>query len=238
MRELIGADPQTLSPQLQAHLDSCAECREWRAQLQGFDARIRHALQIDPQKLGIEPRGRILPMPVRSPAAARRSWYRGLSIAGSLAAGLLVAMTLWITRPSASLASEVVTHVEGEPDSWHRTEPVTAAQLADVLRRTGVRLGPGMDTVVYASSCRFRGRLVPHLVVTTASGPVTVLILENEHVKGHVSFAEDGFSGLLVPASTGSVAIISRTPMALEQPAADVLRALDAANQPRDVGLR
>lgn len=238
IRECIGADPQSLSAQVQAHVDSCPECREWQAQMQGLDARIRQALLLDPQKLGIERRGRVVAMPDRSPVPGRRTWYRGLSIAGSLAAGLLVAMALWVSRPSPSLASEVVTHVEGEPDSWHRTEPVAGSQLAGVLRITGVKLGPGMSPVVYASSCRFRGHLVPHLVVRTPSGPVTVMILEHEHVKGNEPFKEDGFTGLLVPAPQGSVAILSRTPMALEQPAAEVLRALESANQPPEAANR
>ena len=36
--------------------------------------------------------------------------------------------------------------------------------------------------------------------------------------------------GLLVPVGTGSVAVLSRTPMSLEQPASNVVKALQSAN--------
>jgi hypothetical protein len=86
-----------------------------------------------------------------------------------------------------------------------------------------------MQPVVYANSCYFRGHFVPHFVVTTAAGPVTVMILMHEHVSAAQQFNEDGYSGLLVPARNGAVALISRTPMALEQPARDVVHALESA---------
>jgi hypothetical protein len=127
------------------------------------------------------------------------------------------------------LAGEIVAHVEGEPNSWHETNLVPAEKLDAVLRKSGVKLGTGMEPVVYASSCWFRGHFVPHVVVTTKHGPVTVMILLNEQVTVAQQFNEDGYSGLLVPASTGSVAVLSRTPMALEKPAADVVHALQSA---------
>lgn len=230
-RELIGADPQAVS--VQEHLSGCPACQAYLAEMLRLDAKIRRALDFDPQSLQRAAPDRPAVTPLTrgvQPAIRRRSGPRGLALAASLAAGLLIAATLWVSRPSATLASEIVTHVEGEPASWTRTEPVSSAELAEVLNKSGVNLGSGMGPVVYASSCFFRGRFVPHLVVMTKSGPVTVMILTHEHVRTEKSFDEDGYAGLLVPARNGSVAILSRRPMALEQPANDVLRALGAAN--------
>ena len=149
------------------------------------------------------------------------------AFAASVAAALVIGSVLWLTRPPESLAAEVVTHVEGEPDSWQKTEPVPSEKLDAVLRKSGVNLGPGMLPVVYASSCWFKGHFVPHVVVTTPHGPVTVMILLHEQVNTSLQqFQADGYSGLLVPARTGSVAVLSRTPMKLDEPAADVVRAL------------
>jgi hypothetical protein len=155
---------------------------------------------------------------------------RLFAFAASVAAALVVAFTLWLSRPAESLAAEIVTHVEGEPKSWYETEPVDADRLDAVLRKSGVKLGQGMQPVVYASSCWFRGHFVPHFVVMTKKGPVTVMILLNEKVPAAQQFNEGGFSGLLVPVRTGSVAVLSRTPMSLEQPASDVVKALQSAN--------
>jgi hypothetical protein len=163
-------------------------------------------------------------------AVAKHQRPRLFALAASVAAALVVAFTLWLSRPPESLAAEIVTHVKGEPHSWSQTQPVEADRLDAVLRKSGVKVGPGMRTVVYASSCWFRGHFVPHFVVTTKDGPVTVMILLNEKVHTARQFNEDGYSGLLVPARTGSVAVLSRTPMSLEQPARDVVKALQSVN--------
>lgn len=155
---------------------------------------------------------------------------RLFAFAASVAAALVVALTLWLSRPSETLAAEIVTHVKGEPNSWYQTQPVASDRLETVLRKSGVRLGEGMQPVVYASSCWFRGHFVPHFVVMTKDGPVTVMILRNEQVPAAQQFNEAGYSGLLVPARAGSVAVLSRTPMSLEQPASDVVKALQSAN--------
>ncbi len=228
-RELIGADPREISPELEAHLSSCAECRAYRQEVQVLDERLRRALEFDPSPLQHAAVRKI----EAAPSAWRRYRSRAVAFATSLAAALLIAAGLWLSQPSQTLASEIVTHVEGEPASWDATAPVGSAQLASVLSKSRVRLGPGLGPVVYASSCRFRGQLVPHLVVTTPSGPVTVMILQHEHVLKKQTFSEDGLQGLLVPASNGGgIAILSRTPMALEPPARDVLRALESASPP------
>jgi hypothetical protein len=157
---------------------------------------------------------------------AKHTRPRQFAFAASVAAALVIGGVLWLSRPPESLAAEIVTHVEGEPNSWQKTEPLSAEKLDALLKKTGVNLGPGMLPVVYASSCWFRGHYVPHVVVTTKDGPVTVMILQHEKVNAAQQFNEDGFSGLLVPARTGSVAVLSRTPMNLGKPAAEVVHAL------------
>lgn len=171
----------------------------------------------------------VLRQKTRAPVAKQKN-PRLFAFAASVAAALLIGSILWLSRPSESLAAEIVTHVEGEPNSWKQTQPLPADKLDAILRKSGVRLGTGMDPVVYASSCWFRGHFVPHVVVTTRDGPVTVMILLHERVRAAQQFNEDGFVGLLVPAPTGSVAVLSRTPMNLEKPAADVVHALQPAN--------
>ena len=254
-RELIGAVPGEASPELLEHLKNVPRMpglsrRDARVRCQAAP-RAGVGLAEDPGRA--RPAG---PMPKPTSARRRRvrrarrirtvlqpaqpspcsnkrahalrehTRPRVFAFAASVAAALVIGSVLWLSRPPESLAAEVVTHVEGEPNSWQKTEPLPAEKLDAVLRKSGVNLGPGMPPVVYASSCWFRGHFVPHVVVTTKDGPVTVMILQHEKVNAAQQFNEDGFSGLLVPARTGSVAVLSRTPMNLEKPAADVVRAL------------
>jgi hypothetical protein len=244
-RELIGADPEATSPELLSHLAKCPECQAYRDQLIALNAKIRQALKLDWDKVqptATQAAGRpaALPPAVRSnvtpfrrsrrPAVAKHLRPRLFAFGVSVAAALVVAFTLWLSRPPESLAAEIVTHVKGEPNSWQQTQPVGAGKVDAVLHKSGVKLGQGMQPVVYASSCWFRGHFVPHLVVMTKDGPVTVMILLNEKVQAAQQFNEEGYSGLLVPVRTGSVAVLSRTPMPLEQPASDVAKALQSAN--------
>jgi hypothetical protein len=222
-----------------------------------FDATLRRAMELDWQKIqgGSRPAGPMPKPPTPPPgsngtasngpgtgparatvttlqpkaAVVRHTRPRMFALAASIAGALVIGGVLWLSRPPESLAAEIVTHVQGEPNSWQKTEPLPADRLDAVLRKSGVNLGPGMAPVVYASSCWFRGHFVPHVVVTTKDGPVTVMILQHEKVNAAQQFNEDGFSGLLVPARTGTVAVLSRTPMNLEKPAAEVVHALQEA---------
>ena len=58
------------------------------------------------------------------------------------------------------------------------------------MERAGIRFRSDAGMVSYAQSCRFRGENVPHLVVQTDAGPVTVMVLRNEKVTAPVKFAE------------------------------------------------
>jgi hypothetical protein len=100
----------------------------------------------------------------------------------------------------------------GEPGAWRKTDvPVPDAELNAVLRESKIRLAPAAGPVSYASSCYFRGHDVPHLVVQTASGPVTVMVLVHESVSGLTQFDEQGYRGTIVPIpGHGSVAVLMR----------------------------
>ena len=131
-----------------------------------------------------------------------------------MAAGLLLAVGvaggLWVGRPRSSLAEDVVGHMAGEPQAWDRTNRISA-QLPTVLRAAQMRLSPSAGLVSYANSCLFRGYLVPHLVVQSASGPVTVMVLVHESVPAPVRFDEQGYRGMILPMpGHGSVAVLVR----------------------------
>jgi hypothetical protein len=257
-RELMGAVPDEASPELLAHLQSCAQCQAYRDELRVFNDKLRRALELDWQKVQrtalarspvpVPPAQRAVASDQQEPSSppdratvsvlpekesapqARHRRPRLFALAAGIAAASLIGVTLWLSRPPTSLAAEIVTHIEGEPASWRQTQLVPAEKLDAVLRKSSAQLGAGMQPVVYASSCWFRGHFVPHVVVTTPDGPVTVMILLHERVNIAQQFNEDGYTGLLVPAPTGSVAVLSRTPINLGQPAAAVVRALQSAH--------
>ena len=219
----IGGDPQTVSPELNEHLRCCRGCSHLREQMLGFDMQLRRALE-----LSLYPA--VTARKAHWQSARARKWGLGIGLAASLVLGVV----LWLSQPRDALAGQVIDHIAQEPDSWSRTEKVPAATLATILRETGVELRPGTAPVVYASRCDFLGHQVPHLVILTEAGPVTIMILTHEHVTGTKRFQIDHYWGLLMPAGVGSVAVVSHTEMSLEEPARNVVHALEAALDYRD----
>jgi Protein of unknown function (DUF3379) len=125
----------------------------------------------------------------------------------------VVAGSLWSSAPGSSLAADVVLHMKEEPQAWRSDEAVQSAQLEDVLRDAHLRLATGAGIVSYANSCAFRGHRVPHLVIQTEAGPVTVMVLVHEIVPKPVQFEEQGYRGVIVPvAGHGSLAMLTRGP--------------------------
>ena len=182
-RSATMADPHDPDPDLRAHRESCAECRAFTEQLLRFEARLERALLID-----IPTKPVVLPFAGR--AQGPRRW---MAMAASLLLALVVAAGVWLTLPQRSLAAAVVAHMAGEPDAWQLTDvPVPDADLNGVLKDSKLRLKPAAGVVSYASSCSFRGHKVPHLVVQTQSGPVTVMVLVHEAVRNPKQFDEQG----------------------------------------------
>jgi hypothetical protein len=204
-RRIVGAEPSTQTPQLLTHMAECPACARHREELLRMDQLIYRALnlEMDTQETRVSTMPRGLPR-----------W----AVAASVAAACVLALLAWLAVPRGALAEQLIAHVEGEAQSLVETTDVVEPQrLHQVLARSGVRLRPGAATVSYAMSCWFRGQYVPHLVVQTQRGPVTVLLLTQEqNVKGRQVFDEGGFHGVVVPAPRGALAVLGRDTYAEE----------------------
>ena len=203
-RRRVGAEPQVLDQASRQHMLACPECAGWRRTTLDLDARLLTALRVP------VPDGAAAPRVLSFPAVARRRW---IALAASIAGGVAIGTLLWVGGPRASLADDVVRHLAHEPGAMQRTSaPADPDAVAAVLADAGVRLAPDAGMVSYSNTCRFRGHDVPHLVVQTADGPVTVMILRYERVAARERIDEDGYAGAIVPAGPGSVAVVGRVP--------------------------
>jgi len=221
-RRSAGADPQHLDAAAQAHAEACPGCAGHLRELRSLDARILAALEVPVPVPGTvsAPGGSSTPIV----GLDRRRW---LALAASIVAGVLVGTLLWVAGPQNSLARDLVEHLGHEPEALVVTErPADAAVLDGVLERGGIRLRPEIGTVSYANTCVFRGRRVPHLVVQTERGPVTVMVLRHERPAGPQSFDEQGVAGRIVPAGPGSIAVLGSADADIGQVTADVLAAV------------
>jgi hypothetical protein len=204
-RAAIMADPHNADAELRAHREACAECRAFTEKLLKFESRLERALRVD-----IPPRADVLPF-ARKRGSAATAPPRWMALAASVLLGAAIVGGVWLSLPQPSLAAAVVAHMAGEPEAWQRTEAVPQPELADVLKDSKLRLKPDAGIVSYASSCAFRGHRVPHLVVQTAKGPVTVMVLVHESARQVTPFDSEGYRGTIVPVpGHGSIAVLMR----------------------------
>jgi hypothetical protein len=213
-RRALMADPHDPEAGLREHREGCPDCTLFTEQLSRFESRLDRALRVDlPARTDTV--AQVLPLRAKSRLRSRRGSSLGkgwFAMAASVLLAVVVAGALWLSAPGPSLAADVVTHMGGEPDAWRRTDvPVPGVELQDVLHDSHLRLGNGAELVSYAQSCEFRGHRVPHLVIQTDSGSVTVMVLVHEHVHTMVRFDEQGYRGVIVPvAGHGSLAVLTR----------------------------
>jgi len=213
-RRRVGAEPSVSGDDIEAHRRECAACARHQDELRAMDALIGRALAVDAER-------------IRKIAPRRPRW---LALAASIVIGLSVGLALWISSPRQSLAREVIDHVAHEPAAMTATVLIAPEVLAGVLDPVGTRLRPGIGDVTYARRCIFEWRVVPHLVVQTSQGPVTVLLLRHRNVSGPVRFAEQGYAGVVLPAPRGSIAIVGRDQKDLDGIAQQVFEAVDWGN--------
>jgi len=222
-RRRVGAEPSVSGDEIEAHRRECAACARHQDELRAMDTLIGRALAVDAAR--IRKSGAAV-----SPARITPRRPRWLALAASIVIGLSVGLALWISSPRPSLAREVFDHVAHEPAAMTATVPIASEALAGVLDPAGTRLRPGIGDVTYARRCIFEWRVVPHLVVRTPQGPVTVLLLRHRSVSGPVRLAEQGYVGVVLPAPRGSIAIVGQDLKDLDGIAQQVFEAVDWGN--------
>jgi len=221
-RLLIGADPRSAQAELSEHLRDCQECAQFQREMLSLDDNIRRALEQGPIGVAAAPVASVTAIASARDTSRRKpvSVWSGWALAASLA--VVSVLVMWALRPSDSLARDVVRHVEYESGSWNNREPDQGVLAQDILAKAGVALDMKRDDITYARTCPFRGHLVPHLVVKTPRGPVTVMVLPNEKVKNWTNFHEDGMSGVIMPAPHGSIAVLAQGNQNVDSVAQDI----------------
>lgn len=201
LRTIVGAEPDSTNPEVLAHVERCPECARYRQELQAMDRLIYRALGIEAPEHGGAAHS-------NQRVSTAGLWRMAASV---LVAVLVGSISLWLLAPRDSFAAEVVQHVKHEQASIVRTDQtIEAGKLERVLAASRLRLKPGAARVSYAESCTFRGQQVPHLVVQTERGPVTVLVVADAPMQKQQQIDEGGFRGVIVPAPRGVIAVLGQ----------------------------
>lgn len=205
LHTIVGAEPNSTDPEVLAHIEQCPDCARYRNEMQAMDRLIYRALAVDaPAEKSAD---QVLSPPPQHGGAAR-IWRMAASV---LVAVLVGAMGLWLISPRESFAQEAITHMKHEQASMVRTsDRVDADRLEEILAAARLRLKPGAAHVSYAQSCLFRGQQIPHFVVQTERGPVTVLVVTDAPTQQREQIDEDGVQGVIMPAPRGVIVVLGQ----------------------------
>lgn len=219
LQTAISAEPNSTNPDVLEHLQSCSACATYRDQMQAMDRLIYKALVVSVEEStlsGTNPR-----------TPSKQSWVARWQIAASLVASVLIGTSIWVASTRESFAEQIVAHTDHESFAMVHTDArVGDDVLARILEESGVSLRADAVDVSHAAICRFRGRGVPHFVVQTDEGPVTVMVLtEEKPIETNQRFSEEGYEGMIVPAPKGVLAVLGKD-VSVERATEKVLAAL------------
>jgi hypothetical protein len=185
------------------HAAGCETCGPFLARLREMDAELHQAMSIAvPDGLA----ERVLV--AHGTRRGRAPW--GWAIAASV---LLVAGLAWVAPGmffGRTLAGEAIAHVIHEPQSFRLVSDHSEGMLPKELAAQGVRLARELGRVTYATLCPTSAGKAQHLVVSTAAGPVTLLLFPSDSTRRRRAVVEaDGYAAITLPAARGSIAIVA-----------------------------
>lgn len=219
-RRAVGAEPQRISADANAHMRECPTCAKYAQELQRLDGLIKRALEVPAPQINSVTGGEFV-----APAVQPRRWY---AMAASLLLAVVVGLVAWVgLAPSESVAADVVSHMGHEKDAMTVTDTRVSSQLLDgILQAKGMKLAEPLTDISYARNCFVRRTWAPHVVVQTASGPVAAIVLPNERVWRSARFHEGEYHGEIVPMGKGAIVVVATDAEVIDEVSKKVSRAI------------
>ena len=144
-----------------------------------------------------------------------RNWFMG-----SVAASIIIAFSSQLFIPatvnSAQLAREVISHVHGDTHALNVRMDVPKSSIDTMLASYGGKLAGPIGQVSFLGHCIVGGHTGIHMVLNTAQGLVTVILLPTQAIKQSSSLADSQYSGIVYPSQKGSIAIIAEHAESIE----------------------
>lgn len=126
-----------------------------------------------------------------------------------------------------ALAAEVLAHVTHEPMSLIVTDQAVADEkLHDVVPANIATMDRRTSLITFAETCPINGKNVPHLVIQGERGPITILLMPNEHISEAITLNNRDSHGVILPVGDGSIAIVGARDEKLEDVRKQVLQSV------------
>jgi hypothetical protein len=205
------ADPKRLSGAAQAHLRECAACRQFAARIDLLEQRTAQVLKV-PVPDGLAER-----VLLRVHRGQRRPW-KLWALAACFVLSFGIGMEQWQPREAQeNFARFAIDHVMHEPESFTEHRLADPARFRTVLANFGGELMEPIGTVRYMRLCPVPNGTGWHIVLETAAGPATLLLIPGKNVSGAVLDAKfGGLTARALPGGQGYYAIVAETPQIVD----------------------
>ena len=201
-RRGVFANPLQLDAAAREHALACAACAEFLERQRELDTKLYDAIRI-PVTDGLADRILV----AHNLRRRGRQWLWALAATVVLGAGIAgLAPTLY----GHALGREAIAHVQEEPQSFSIVARHAADLLPAALAAQRVKVAAAIGEVTYAQICPMKDFKARHLVVATEHGPVTMLLMPEDHGWRRRSVtAAHGMIAITIPVAKGSIAIVA-----------------------------
>jgi hypothetical protein len=157
---------------------------------------------------------------VQKPSAMKRSVF-ALAASLVLAVGFVVSTVQY--SPSAdelAMHDAMIEHLVHEEPRYADAQPIEWSEVEAVLASANIKLQLPANTLIvtFANLCGLgSNRRAVHLVTIGEHGPVSMLLIHSPPIGGNMEVQDNRFKGRIVPASSGTMAVVGEKDEQLEK---------------------
>lgn len=216
LRRLILADPRRRTGEQEEHLAQCASCAALAKEIQGFEAAIHHAASV-PVPEGLAER--VILRRTMNRSARAGMWALAASVVVAVGLGayfyagpgpededrVVAAAQLGARHPAVAAITYVL---DEEPRLLRETPQLDTAVVRRALAHLGLKL-PDTVAMRYLGKCPVPGGVGEHVVLETAFGRVTLILVPNQPIAPRVIVADRKLTALAAPVRTGGYILVT-----------------------------
>jgi len=214
-RKLLLADPRVRTPEQERHIAGCPACESLVREMEAFEARVHDAMRVPvPEALAERV---LLRRTIRAPAL--HVWALAASLVAVIGLGayfyrpfdgeevrVVAAAALGGAHPAVAAISYVVEH---EPQLLREGIRGDPAVMRGALLRLGLKLPSDGVTVQYLGKCPVPGGTGEHVVLRTAAGQITLILVPDQSFGARVVVADRDKTAIAAPHGAGGYILIA-----------------------------
>ena len=219
VRRRMLAEPASTAEAVRTHLLECAPCAEFSARTTTLEESLSQALAVSVPPALVQD---IMAHTSKRDGLRRRNF---IALAASLTAiATLGAGFAWLERDDPLALACIDFVIEEEANAILSSSKPDPETLRNVTALMGVEFPRQLGSVRYVGRCVLRGIVTYHVIATTPQGKVTLLLFPDRPDAGTQAATARGLRAAVIPAGSGSVALVGNSRRSLERTGQMLLR--------------